>query len=907
MSRKRKRIEQGPSSADGPRKRQRKRRLHVREEHDTQHTSTPSAVLDHPSLSPYYSRMISLRAHLLSKLPPTSKLRRRRLASRNGQDRNVDREGSRSDGLVTGKQLSDLLDFTLVGVPEDSSGLVTTGRVERALFTQPQSVSTSTSALDASTCSQFEVIDYAIWLLFQRVYRTIHRPPHMLCHGYQRSSNVGQMNQVQGATSGIPGIHSYYPNDHVNRLKSPIWAEVLRLLGKDGDSIMLDLVVNQSIFLPVERGHGNYYQISDLKPLHGSAASLAKQNALPATGKPTPPKNQDPSDEKRDLHSPGNIVLVRNRMLYARAALNAKGQVQFGLRHIHVLNRYPDATNIHHVVRIMAYIFPRQFGLHNVFTSAVDPRETAQPFKDYTMREEELRRREHHIPIARHDQIPKRLRGKLADLICKMQKLHSRCSYKELLEYYCSVTVSQPARLGGALFSVGDIYLRLKSFKDSLAQLNREDSQLLFVKVDVQSCFDTIPQRKVVQLMERLTSEDDYRVRRHVEIRPSEASRQHGSRLHMKPIRKFIAKARSPTDLSPFHDMVERELSKGKKNSIFVDRVVQSLLSKKVLLALLEEHIARNLVKVGKKFYRQKTGIPQGSVLSSILCNFFYADFEGTRLGFLEASESILLRLIDDFLLITMNREHAERFLRVMHQGDSDYGISVNPAKSQTNFSAELEGFTSPKLIGGHIFPFCGTLIDTKTLEISKDREKSKGGCITDSLTVEFSKLPGQTFHRKALNAFKIQAHAMFLDTNFNSTITVLTNIYENFIESAMKFYRYARSLPSAKQPRAAILIKTIEDLIELAFALTKSKSKQDKFETFNCAVTKTQVRWLALTAFQAVLSRKQSKYRPVLDWLKTAIAVATASMTKSKSSVERTRLRRVVRHGQRTFRNHRY
>ena len=32
--------------------------------------------------------------------------------------------------------------------------------------------------------------------------------------------------------------------------------------------------------------------------------------------------------------SPGGISFIRNRMFYARAALNAKGGVSFGLRHI---------------------------------------------------------------------------------------------------------------------------------------------------------------------------------------------------------------------------------------------------------------------------------------------------------------------------------------------------------------------------------------------------------------------------------------------------------------------------------------------------------------------------------------------------------------------------------------------
>lgn len=63
-------------------------------------------------------------------------------------------------------------------------------------------------------------------------------------------------------------------------------------------------------------------------------------------------------------------------------------------------------------------------------------------------------------------------------------------------------------------------------------------------------------------------------------------------------------------------------------------------------------------------------GIPQGSVLSTVLCNIFYADLERKKLPFLLDEEGLLLRLIDDFLFITMNREHAKSFLEQMHRGN---------------------------------------------------------------------------------------------------------------------------------------------------------------------------------------------------------------------------------------------
>lgn len=46
-------------------------------------------------------------------------------------------------------------------------------------------------------------------------------------------------------------------------------------------------------------------------------------------------------------------------------------------------------------------------------------------------------------------------------------------------------------------------------------------------------------------------------------------------------------------------------------------------------------------LKIGHKYYRQTVGIPQGSVLSSILCSFFYGDMEKNLCRFTEDTESV--------------------------------------------------------------------------------------------------------------------------------------------------------------------------------------------------------------------------------------------------------------------------
>lgn len=45
-------------------------------------------------------------------------------------------------------------------------------------------------------------------------------------------------------------------------MKQAPWPQLLQLLGKSGEFMMINLLLDCSIFLNVEAGHGNYYQLS---------------------------------------------------------------------------------------------------------------------------------------------------------------------------------------------------------------------------------------------------------------------------------------------------------------------------------------------------------------------------------------------------------------------------------------------------------------------------------------------------------------------------------------------------------------------------------------------------------------------------------------------------------------------
>ncbi|KAL8928211.1 MAG: hypothetical protein Q9208_001921 [Pyrenodesmia sp. 3 TL-2023] len=142
----------------------------------------------------------------------------------------------------------------------------------------------------------------------------------------------------------------------------------------------------------------------------------------------------------------------------------------------------------------------------------------------------------------------------------------------------------------------------------------------------------------------------------------------------------------------------------------------------------------------------------------------------------------------------------------------------------------------------------------------------------------------------------------MFLDTNFNSTSSVLNNIYQNFAESAMKYYRYVKSMQVGKQPRAALLIETLESMVDMAFVLVKAKHRSQASQEYACAVSKRQVQWLALTAFENVLGRKQTRFQPVLGWVRDSL-----EDVRPKDRREAARLGKVAQKGQAVFRGFKY
>lgn len=225
-----------------------------------------------------------------------------------------------------------------------------------------------------------------------------------------------------------------------------------------------------------------------------------------------------------------------------------------------------------------------------------------------------------------------------------------------------------------------------------------------------------------------------------------------GSGAAGKAAKRWQTVAKANNDARTFPEIIEESFAPKRKGTIFVDSAARKHHDTKDLLALMTAHVGQNLVRIGKKYYRQKTGIPQGSILSSTICNYFYADLERNHLEFLQADDCLLLRLIDDFLLITIDQAKARQFVEVMQTGLPEYGVTVNLEKSLINFSLTVQGSAVPRPDDRQKFPYCGLVIDCKTLAVARQRNGPKDTGVFNSLTVEFSRFPGRSFTRKVIS-----------------------------------------------------------------------------------------------------------------------------------------------------------
>lgn len=160
-------------------------------------------------------------------------------------------------------------------------------------------------------------------------------------------------------------------------------------------------------------------------------------------------------------------------------------------------------------------------------------------------------------------------------------------------------------------------------------------------------------------------------------------------------------------------------------------------IQKKEIQCFLSKQVECNVLKIGQNFYSQQVGIIQGNKLSPKLCSLYFGHLENSELSkFLHDSKidsekdvstpkSLLMRFIDDFIFISLSKEHALDFFNRIRRGFSDYNCYMNDKKYGFSFEVANSEHCCNRIYraddGFSFIPWSGLLINCETLEIQAD------------------------------------------------------------------------------------------------------------------------------------------------------------------------------------------
>ncbi|XP_045042162.2 telomerase reverse transcriptase isoform X2 [Desmodus rotundus] len=363
----------------------------------------------------------------------------------------------------------------------------------------------------------------------------------------------------------------------------------------------------------------------------------------------------------------------------------------------------------------------------------------------------------------------------------KVQHLSSKV--KTLFSVLNYERVQRPGLLGASLLGMDDIY---RAWRDFVLRVRAQDPepQLYFVKVDVMGAYDALPQNRLVEVIANVIEpqEHTYCLRQYAVVQRT----AHG---HVR--KSFKRHVSTFTDLQPYMKQFVQQLQKTSslRDAVVIEQSCSLNEASSSLFDFFLRLVHNHVIRIGGKFYVQCQGIPQGSILSTLLCSLCYGDMESRVFPGLQ-QDGVLLRLVDDFLLVTPHLTQAKAFLRTLVKGVPEYGCMANLEKTVVNFPVEddiLGGATPLQLPAHCLFPWCGLLLDTRTLEVFCDYSSYAQTSIRASLTFSQGFKAGRSMRRKLFAVLGLKCHSLFLDLQVNSLQTVCTNVYKIFLLQAYR------------------------------------------------------------------------------------------------------------------------
>ena len=231
---------------------------------------------------------------------------------------------------------------------------------------------------------------------------------------------------------------------------------------------------------------------------------------------------------------------------------------------------------------------------------------------------------------------------------------------------------------GASVACVEHIHERLLAFKHRWVRAGRPP--VFAARFDFKNAFDGVPlQRLLYHELPRLLSRDNYILARYVFRKRRTA-----------PWRRGYVVC-SPAEMGSFEQVVRERLCRQHGGCSIVDEVAAQVVSRREILRWVRAHVGQNVMRIpgASCSFIQRRGVPQGSPVSSILCDLMFGQFERHCLRPLLQESScantsmLLLRYVDDVLLLSTDRRRFDDTCSRILCGSRRFGVCVNRGKSQ--------------------------------------------------------------------------------------------------------------------------------------------------------------------------------------------------------------------------------
>ncbi|XP_010453862.1 PREDICTED: telomerase reverse transcriptase-like isoform X1 [Camelina sativa] len=449
------------------------------------------------------------------------------------------------------------------------------------------------------------------------------------------------------------------------------------------------------------------------------------------------------------------------------------------------------------------------------------------------------------------------------------------------------IQLKEPDVLGSSVFDHDDFYRNLCPYLISLRSQSGELPPLFFVVADVYKAFDSIDQGKLLHVFQSFLK-DEYILNRCRLVCCGKRSNW---------VNTILVSSDKNARFSRFTSTVPYNALQ----SIMVDQGENHQVRKKDLMIWIGNMLKNNMLQLDKSFYVRIAGIPQGHRLSSLLCCSYYGHLERTLIyPFLEeasrdasakecnkenelisSTSYKLLRFIDDYLFVSTSRDQAANFYHRLKHGFKDYNCFMNEKKFCINFEDGKESrcSSSRMYVDGNGIPFArwtGLLINSRTFEVQVDYTRYLSGHISTTFSVAWQNQPVGSLREKLCYFLVPKCHPILFDSNINSGQIVRLNIYQIFLLAAMKFHCYLYELSRFWKLHPQTLFKFITSSIRYMFRLINRRMRRfNSGSSFRPVLRlyKEEVIWLGLHAYIQVLKKKNSRYRILLIYLKSALS----------------------------------